>query len=95
MIVLQLFEQRTSHLHTDQGLNFIKPPLCMSITLRHVICLSALSFPPHPSPLQLKHAKAVVARKGQVRSVQQQSAPYGGEATGIRSTISRSVRFGK
>ncbi|KAI5057259.1 hypothetical protein GOP47_0027274 [Adiantum capillus-veneris] len=42
---------------------------------------------------KLKHQKAVIRRKGQVREIQRPSAPYGGEATGIRTTISRSVRF--
>ncbi|GJP48586.1 hypothetical protein CLOM_g7869 [Closterium sp. NIES-68] len=43
---------------------------------------------------KLKHANAVVRRKGQVRDVKRETAPYGGESTGIRSSISRSVRIG-
>lgn len=42
---------------------------------------------------KLKHQKAVIRRKGQVREIKRPSAPYGGEATGIRTAISRSVRF--
>ncbi|MCO5574281.1 hypothetical protein L7F22_028063 [Adiantum nelumboides] len=42
---------------------------------------------------KLKHQKAVIRRKGQVREIKRPSASYGGEATGIRTTISRSVRF--
>ena len=44
---------------------------------------------------QLKHNKSVIARKGQVREVRTQTAPYAGETTGIKSTISRSVRMGR
>eukprot|EP00850_Spirogloea_muscicola_P012625 SM000082S22867 [mRNA] locus=s82:298697:302736:- [translate_table: standard] len=42
---------------------------------------------------KLAHAKAVVRRGGQVREARPQSAPYGGEATGIKSGLSRSVRI--
>eukprot|EP00850_Spirogloea_muscicola_P004008 SM000017S02748 [mRNA] locus=s17:60963:65774:+ [translate_table: standard] len=42
---------------------------------------------------KLAHAKAVVRRGGQVREARQQSAPYGGEATGIKSGLSRSIRI--
>lgn len=42
---------------------------------------------------KLKHQKAVIRRKGQVREIKRPSGSYGGEATGIRTTISRSVRF--
>eukprot|EP00897_Mesotaenium_endlicherianum_P005543 jgi/Mesen1/5016/ME000025S04418 len=42
---------------------------------------------------KLAHAKAVVRRKGQVRDVKVPTASYGGEATGIKSSISRSVRM--
>jgi U3 small nucleolar RNA-associated protein 3 len=43
---------------------------------------------------KLKHEKAVIRRKGQVREVRRPtSASYGGESTGIRTNLSRSVRF--
>lgn len=42
---------------------------------------------------KLKHQKAVIRRKGQVREIKRPSGSYGGESTGIRTTISRSVRF--
>ncbi|KAG0609316.1 hypothetical protein M758_8G175500 [Ceratodon purpureus] len=42
---------------------------------------------------KLKHEKAVIRRKGQVREIRQASTNYGGEASGIRTNISRSVRF--
>lgn len=44
---------------------------------------------------KLKHAKAVTNRKGQVRSVRPQTAAYGGEATGIKANLSRSVRMAR
>lgn len=42
---------------------------------------------------KLKHEKAVIRRKGQVRDMKKPEGPYGGETTGIRTGISRSVRF--
>ncbi|WJX50419.1 hypothetical protein P8452_36723 [Trifolium repens] len=42
---------------------------------------------------KLKHQKALKNRKGQVQSIRDQRAPYGGESTGINASISRSVRF--
>ncbi|XP_045833030.1 something about silencing protein 10 isoform X1 [Trifolium pratense] len=42
---------------------------------------------------KLKHQKALRNRKGQVQAIRSQSAPYGGESTGINAAISRSVRF--
>ena len=43
---------------------------------------------------RLQYAKALVRRKGAVREVQLGAAGgYGGEATGIKSTVSRSRKF--
>ncbi|XP_071921746.1 LOW QUALITY PROTEIN: protein THALLO [Coffea arabica] len=42
---------------------------------------------------KLKHQKAVVRRKGQVRDIRKPTAIYGGEASGINAAISRSIRF--
>lgn len=43
--------------------------------------------------MQLKHEKAVIRRKGQVREIRAPTGNYGGESTGIRTNLSRSVRF--
>eukprot|EP00246_Nothoceros_aenigmaticus_P009123 TRINITY_DN24450_c0_g1_i1.p1 TRINITY_DN24450_c0_g1~~TRINITY_DN24450_c0_g1_i1.p1 ORF type:complete len:710 (-),score=206.06 TRINITY_DN24450_c0_g1_i1:81-2012(-) len=42
---------------------------------------------------KVKHEKAVIRRKGQVRDLRTAIKPYAGEATGIRTNISRSVRM--
>lgn len=42
---------------------------------------------------KLKHQKAMVRRKGQVREIRRPTGPYGGETTGINAGISRSIRF--
>ncbi|CDP10852.1 unnamed protein product [Coffea canephora] len=42
---------------------------------------------------KLKHQKAVVRRKGQVRDIRKPTGTYGGEASGINAAISRSIRF--
>ncbi|EFJ35661.1 hypothetical protein SELMODRAFT_405212 [Selaginella moellendorffii] len=43
---------------------------------------------------KMKHGKAVTRRKGQVRAIREGKGPYGGEPTGIRTNLSRSIRFG-
>lgn len=40
-----------------------------------------------------KYEKALKRRRGQVRTVIEQSAPYAGEGTGINPAVVRAVRF--
>ena len=40
-----------------------------------------------------KHADAEKRRKGQVVPVRKQAGPYGGEATGIKAGVAKSVRL--
>ncbi|KAI3459829.1 hypothetical protein Pfo_016492 [Paulownia fortunei] len=42
---------------------------------------------------KLKHKKAEVRRKGQVREIRKPTGHYGGEASGINAGTSRSIRF--
>ena len=42
---------------------------------------------------RVKHADKEKRRKGQVTSQRQQAGPYSGEATGIKSRVSKSTRF--
>ncbi|KAJ7534374.1 hypothetical protein O6H91_13G091500 [Diphasiastrum complanatum] len=42
---------------------------------------------------KVKHDKAVIRRKGQVREIKRPEGPYAGESTGIKANISRSIRF--
>ena len=42
---------------------------------------------------RVKYEKAVVRRRGAVRSMRDKSTPYAGEKTGIKSNISRSTKF--
>lgn len=52
----------------------------------------------HKNPrkrLRDKFAKAQIRRKGQVRSMREDGGGYAGEATGIKTSVSKSRRFGK
>lgn len=42
---------------------------------------------------RMRHAKAVINRKGQVREAKTHTSGYGGETSGIKASISRSVRM--
>ncbi|KAK8942084.1 hypothetical protein KSP40_PGU008527 [Platanthera guangdongensis] len=42
---------------------------------------------------KIKHEKAVMRRKGQVRDIRRPTGSYGGEPTGININVSRSIRF--
>jgi U3 small nucleolar RNA-associated protein 3 len=51
----------------------------------------------HKNPrkrLRGKFEKAVVRRKGQVRPMREDGGGYGGEASGIKTTVTKSRRFG-
>ena len=51
----------------------------------------------HKNPrkrLRGKFEKAVVRRKGQVRAMREDGGGYGGEASGIKTTVTKSRRFG-
>lgn len=50
----------------------------------------------HKNPrkrLRGKFEKAVVRRKGQVRSMREDAGGYGGEASGIKTSVTKSRRF--
>jgi U3 small nucleolar RNA-associated protein 3 len=50
----------------------------------------------HKNPrkrLRGKFEKAVVRRKGQVRSMREDGGGYAGEASGIKTTVTKSRRF--
>jgi len=52
----------------------------------------------HKNPrkrLRDKYAKAQIRRKGQVRSMREDGGGYAGEVTGIKTSVSKSRRFGK
>ena len=53
----------------------------------------SLIFPVPWAGFQLKHAKAVVRRKGQVRDIRKPEGSYSGEASGINTRVSRSTRL--
>jgi len=42
---------------------------------------------------RLQHQKALVRRRGQVQDVRSSEGPYGGESTGIKRNVSKSVRL--
>jgi U3 small nucleolar RNA-associated protein 3 len=51
----------------------------------------------HKNPrkrLRGKFEKAVVRRKGQVRSMREDGGGYGGEASGIKTSVTKSRKFG-
>ena len=51
----------------------------------------------HKNPrkrLRGKFEKAVVRRKGQVRSMREDQGGYGGEASGIKTSVTKSRKFG-
>ena len=51
----------------------------------------------HKNPrkrLRDKFAKAVVRRKGQVRAMRDDQGGYGGEASGIKTSVTKSRKFG-
>lgn len=74
----------------DASSPFVHPwstaPLTPTLTLH--------STPAHPlPPHRMKYAAATVRRKGQVQEVRAGGAAYGGEATGIKARVSKSVRL--
>ena len=52
-----------------------------------------LPAPQTPPLCSVKFAQATERRKGQVQEVRQTGGAYGGEATGIKARVSKSVRL--
>ena len=88
--------------HSPHSSAFLRPvPLSLPHLLRplsspaaaSLTTLSAPSLLLPPPCCRVKFAEATVRRKGQVQEVRASEPAYGGEATGIKSRLSKSVRL--
>ena len=81
-------------LHSAKGAGHLLPPSLLQIARNKGLAPKRKKEQRNP---RVKHRKkfdrAKVRRKGQVRSVVADEIVYGGERSGIKSTVSRSIKL--